>query len=295
VQFCLARQPENLSALDFILFKFNRIEGLTVKTQIKQYIVDAFSDKVFAGNQAAVCLLDEWLPESIMKKITKENNFSETAFAVKEGSSYHLRWFTPAREIELCGHATLASGFVILNFIEPQSDSVSFDTLSGRLTVSRDGDRMTMDFPSYDLKSVPITDDFEKAIGVRPKEVFYGDDMMCVLENEEQVRSVVPNLEVISRLDGVCFHITAPGRDFDCVTRTFAPKCGVVEDPVCGRAHCHVIPYWAGKTGRNELKAYQASERGGVLYCRYAGKRTFLSGNAVLFSESVLHLETAVE
>jgi PhzF family phenazine biosynthesis protein len=262
---------------------------------IRQFNVDAFSDKVFAGNQAAVCILDEWLPDEIMKKITAENNFSETAFAVnKGGDRYHLRWFTPGCEIELCGHATLATAFVIMDILKPGCTKVEFETLSGILTVTKDGDLFTMDFPSNSLKPVPITDDIVKAIGVRPKEVYYGDDMLCVLENEDQVRKVVPNQEIIAKLDGVCFHITAPGRKYDCVTRTFAPKCGVEEDPVCGRAHCHVIPYFAQKEGKNEFKAYQASKRGGELYCRYAGKRTFISGKATLFAELKLHLETVL-
>ncbi|MCH3950703.1 MAG: PhzF family phenazine biosynthesis protein [Acidaminococcus sp.] len=266
-----------------------------MKKIIKQYNVDAFSDTVFAGNQAAVCILDEWLPEDIMKKMTAENNFSETAFAVCEGGDrYHLRWFTPAAEIELCGHATLATAFVIMTILKPECSKVEFDTLSGLLTVTKDGDLFTLDFPSNTLKPVEITEDFVKAIGVKPKEVYLGDDMLCVLDNEDEVRSVVPNQEVIAKLDGVCFHITAPGKDYDCVTRTFAPKCGVYEDPVCGRAHCHVIPYWAKKMGKNDIKAFQASKRGGELYCRYAGDRTYISGKATLFAEVTVHLETVL-
>ncbi len=266
-----------------------------MKKTIIQYNVDAFSDKVFAGNQAAVCVLDAWLPEDIMKKLTGENNFSETAFAVcKGGNRYHLRWFTPAQEVKLCGHATLATAFVIMDILKPGVTKVEFETLSGLLTVTKEGDLFTMDFPSNTLKPVAITEDFEKAIGVRPKEVYFGDDMLCVLENEEQVRNCVPNQAVIAKMDGVCFHITAPGKDYDCVTRTFAPKCGVAEDPVCGRAHCHVIPYWAGKEGKNAFKAFQASKRGGELYCRYAGDRTFISGKATLFAELKVHLETVL-
>lgn len=210
--------------------------------KLDQYVVDAFTDKVFAGNPAAVCVMERWLPEETMQKIAIENNLSETAFTVREGEGYHLRWFTPGGEVELCGHATLATAFVIMTFIEPDLSNVEFSTLSGTLTVKREGELLVMDFPSFELSPVAITEELCEAIGVKPLKVYMGADMVCVLENEAQVKAVVPNLDVISALDGVCFHITAHGKNYDCVTRTFAPKCNVVEDPVCGRGHCHVIP-----------------------------------------------------
>ena len=253
---------------------------------MKQYIVDAFTDKVFAGNPAAVCVMDSWPDERTMQSIAIENNLSETAFAVNNGEAYRLRWFTPGGEVELCGHATLAAAYVITRFYEPEQSVVRFDTLSGRLTVEKHGDLLMMDFPSFQLKPVPITEQMVQALGVTPIEAYYGADMLCILENEEQVRKVHPNQELIRQLDGVCLHITAPGTEYDCVTRSFAPKCGVAEDPVCGRGHCHVIPYWAGRTGKTDFTAYQASMRGGVLYCSYAGKRTVLRGKAALFAES---------
>lgn len=255
----------------------------------KQYIVDAFTDRVFAGNPAAVCVMDSWLDDATMQDIAMENNYSETAFAVRENGRWHLRWFTPGGEVELCGHATMATAYVILNFVEPDAPEVSFDTLSGVLTVSRDGDLLSMDFPSNEMKEVEVTDELEKAIGVSPVKAFYGADMVCVLENEDQVRAVVPDLDVISGIDGVCFHVTARGEKYDCVTRTFAPKCGVVEDPVCGRAHCHVVPLWSEILGKKEIAAYQASERGGELFCRSEGDRTIISGKAALFSEGEIY------
>lgn len=257
---------------------------------MKQYVVDAFTDKVFAGNPAAVCVMDKWLDESTMQSIAIENNLSETAFAVGEGGAYHLRWFTPGGEVELCGHATLATAYVITRFVEPELKTVSFDTLSGRLTVEKQGELLTMDFPAFDLKPVPVTEDMVRALGVRPLEAYFGADMVCVLESEEQVRQVVPDQELIRRMDGVCLHITAPGSAYDCVTRSFAPKCNVAEDPVCGRGHCHVIPYWAGKMGKAEFTAYQASRRGGVLYCRLNGERILISGEAALYSEAEIHV-----
>lgn len=256
---------------------------------MKQYTVDAFTETVFAGNPAAVCIMDKWLSDDTMQKLAIENNLSETAFAVKENGNYHLRWFTPGGEVELCGHATLAIAYVITRFIEPACQKVCFDTLSGCLTVKKRDGLLEMDFPSFRLNPVEITDAAIKAIGVEPVEVYMGGDMVCVLKNEEQIRSVIPNQNVIRELDGTCLHITAQGDSYDCVTRTFAPKCNVAEDPVCGRGHCHVIPLWAKKLGRHEFAAYQASARGGVLYCRYEGERTILSGHAVLFAEAEIY------
>lgn len=256
---------------------------------MKQYIVDAFTDKVFAGNPAAICIMEKWLTDDTMQKIAVENNLSETAFAVKENNNYHLRWFTPGGEVELCGHATLATAYVIFRFAEPDAKKVCFETLSGFLTVIRENEMLTMDFPSFHLKPIKITDALVEAIGVKPIEAYVGDDTVLVLDSEEQVRSVIPNQTIIKGLDGICLHITAKGSDFDCVTRTFAPKCGVAEDPVCGRGHCHVIPLWAEKLKKTEFTAYQASARGGILYCRYAGERIILSGKAALFSEAEIY------
>ena len=253
---------------------------------MRQYVVDAFTDKVFSGNPAAVCVLDRWLEEDLMCKIALENNYSETAFCVREGDEghYHLRWFTPGGEVNLCGHATLATSYVITRFIDPSAREVLFDTLSGLLTVKKEGDLLLMDFPSAHLKPIPVTDAMTEALGVRPVEAYIDDDMVCVLENEEQVRSCVANQELVRGLDGLLVHITARGKDQDCITRSFAPKCNVAEDPVCGRGHCHVIPFWADKLCKTELVAYQASSRGGTLYCRYAGDRISLGGYAALFS-----------
>lgn len=258
---------------------------------MKQYVIDAFTDKVFAGNPAAVCLMDEWLPDETLQKLAIENSLSETAFAVKEAEGRHLRWFTPGGEIELCGHATLAAAFVILRITEPALEEVSFRTLSGVLTVRKDGELLTMDFPAFTLTPVPVTDEMEAAVGVRPLCAYKGADTVLVLPNEAAVRAVRPDLGIISRFEGPCFHITAKGDVYDCVTRTFAPRCGVPEDPVCGRGHCHVVPLWAKELGRDTIRAWQASPRGGALYCRAAGDRVFLGGKAALFSEAVIHFD----
>lgn len=257
---------------------------------MKQYIVDAFTKEIFKGNPAAVCVMESWLSADTMQKIAIENNLSETAFAVKNGTAYHLRWFTPGGEVELCGHATLATAYVILRFIEPELNSVAFDTLSGRLTVEKQGGLLKMDFPSFALTPIPVTEQITLALGATPIEAYRGLDIVCVLENEDQVRQVVPNQEIIRQTDSLCLHITTPGNTYDCVTRTFAPKCNVAEYPVYGRAHCHVIPLWFAKRNQAELTAYQASPRGGVLHCRYAGVRTIISGNAALYSEAEIFI-----
>lgn len=251
---------------------------------MKQYVVDAFSEKVFGGNPAAVCVMDNWLSDEIMMKISRENNLSETAFAVKEGEDYRLRWFTPGGEIDLCGHATLATAYVITKFIEPEITEVHFQTLSGLLVVVRKDDFLEMDFPSYELKKVDVTEAMVEAIGVRPLDVYLGRDLLCVLESEEKVRNLNPNMEKLKALDGLLLHVTAKGKEFDCISRSFAPKLNVPEDPVCGSGHCHIIPLWAERLGKNDLVAYQASSRGGTLYCEYQGDRVKMSGKAVLYS-----------
>ncbi len=253
---------------------------------MKQYVVDAFTDKVFSGNPAAVCVMERWPEDALMQSIATENNLSETAFAVKENGVYRLRWFNPGGEDDMCGHATLATAYVITRFVEPEVTTVAFDTLSGRLTVDNRGELLTMNFPAYPLKPIPVTETMAEALGVKPKAAYFGADTVCVLENEEQLRQVVPNQELIRQMEGLCFHITAPGNAYDCVTRTFAPKCNVAEEPVCGRGHCHVIPYWASQTGKSDFTACQASQRGGILYCRFAGDRVLISGKAAFYSQA---------
>ena len=251
---------------------------------MKQYVVDAFTDQVFHGNQAAVCVLDHWLSEEFMMNITRENNFSETAFTVKEGEKWHLRWFTPGGEIDLCGHATLATAFVLLNYYEKDAQLVVFTTLSGDLIVTRKGELYEMEFPAYDLKKVDVTVAMEDALGASVKEAYIARDLLCVLDNEQTVRDLKPDLEKIKQIDGLLVHVTARGSNEDCVSRSFAPKLSVAEDPVCGSGHCHIIPYWADLLGKDDLVAYQASKRGGTLFCRREGSKIFMAGKAALYS-----------
>lgn len=262
-----------------------------VEHRMKQYVVDAFTASVFHGNQAAVCVLDKWPGEELMMSITRENNFSETAFAVKEGEKYHLRWFTPGGEIDLCGHATLGTAYVLFRFYEHDTDKLVFTTLSGDLIVTKKGELLEMEFPAYDLKPVEVTDAMEEALGVRPGAAYLARDLLCVLDDEQTVRELTPDLEKIRQIDGLLLHVTARGKDEDCVSRSFAPKLAVAEDPVCGSGHCHIIPYWADTLGKNELVAYQASKRGGTLYCRREGSRIFMAGRAALYSIDELFVE----
>ncbi len=255
---------------------------------MKQYIVDAFTNKPFSGNPAAVCVMDSWPSEESMMKLAMENNLSETAFIVKEDKGYHLRWFTPGTEVELCGHATLASSFVILNYYEPESELVQFQTLSGELTVRKRGNLYEMDFPTYELKEIPVTDEMEKAFGIRPiKAVMGGLDLTCVFENEEQIRNMNPNQELLLGIGGRAQNATAAGISSDCVSRSFAPKLSITEDPVCGSAHCQIAVYWANVLGKNTIEAYQASKRGGNLHCELLGNgRIAISGEATLVAVS---------
>ena len=257
---------------------------------MRQYIVDAFTDQIFHGNQAAICIMDQWIPEDLMINRTKENNFSETAFAVREGEKYHLRWFTPGGEIDLCGHATLACAYVLFRFYIPDADKVVFSTLSGELTVKRNGELLEMEFPAYKLEKVPVTKEMTDAIGASPSEAYMGRDLLCVFDDEETVRNLQPDMSKLLDLQGLLLHVTAPGKDTDSVSRSFAPKLNIIEDPVCGSGHCHIAPYWAEKLNKDNIVAYQASKRGGTLYCRMSGEKVILAGKAVLFSECEIHI-----
>ena len=253
-----------------------------------QYIVDAFTDQIFQGNPAAVCVLDSWLPEELMQKIAMENNFAETAFVVPEGESWRLRWFTPEKEFDLCGHATLAAAYVLFRFYRPEAEKIVFTTLSGLLTVLRRDGLLEMNFPAYTPVRVEVSDEMTAALGVRPREAWRARDLLCVLDREDDVVNLRPDMRVVEALGGEICIVTARGRRYDCVSRCFAPGCAVPEDPVTGSAHCLIVPYWARRLGKTELTARQASSRGGTLLCRLAGDRVFLAGQAALYAKSEL-------
>ena len=257
---------------------------------MKQYIVDAFTDTVFHGNQAAVCVLDEWLPDKTMMDIAAENNFSETAFTVKAGEGYDLRWFTPGDEINLCGHATLAAAYVLFNYYEKDTDRIVFHTLSGDLITERHGDGIKMDFPVYSLNKVPVTEEMASAMGAAPKEAYLDRDLLLVYEDEDIIRKMKPDIDKVKQLDGLGVGVTAPGKDYDCVSRFFVPELSIPEDPVTGSAHCMITPYWTKRLGKSSINAFQASKRGGELICELRGDRVIISGKAVIFAVSELML-----
>ncbi|MBJ7896403.1 PhzF family phenazine biosynthesis protein [Bacillus atrophaeus] len=258
---------------------------------MKYYIVDAFAENLFEGNPAGVCIMKEWIPDELMQQIAAENNLSETAFAVKEGESYRLRWFTPADEIDLCGHATLATAYVIANFYESNVEEIKFQTISGELVVVKKGELYEMDFPSRMPKEISLTEEMVEALGVKPVEVHLGRDLMFVLEKEEDVLNASPDFSKLKELpDGLGVSITARSEKYDFVSRAFFPKLNVNEDPVCGSAHCNFIPYWAKNLSKNEMVARQLSKRGGKLYCKFEGDRVKISGSAVLYSIADLQI-----
>lgn len=251
---------------------------------MKQYTVDAFTEELFKGNPAAVCVMDKWISDELMQKIAKENNLSETAFAVKEGECYHLRWFTPNSEIDFCGHATLGTSFVIANYVEPGCKTIRYTTLSGKMSVEVKDGVFVMDFPRYKLNPAEVTSEMADAIGAQPIAAFRDRDLLLVLESEDEVKALKPDQERLAALDGVCIAVTAKSSQYDCVSRVFAPKLNIPEDPVTGSAHCMIAPYWAEKLGKKSITAFQASERSGVLFAEVCGERVKISGKAVLFS-----------
>ncbi|WP_411350092.1 PhzF family phenazine biosynthesis protein [Paenibacillus sp. WLX2291] len=259
---------------------------------MKYYVVDAFATRIFEGNPAGICILDRWISPEQMQQIATENNLSETAFAVKEDEDYRLRWFTPAAEIDLCGHATLATAFVLAQFYEPEAEQFVFRTLSGTLVVKRSEDRYELDFPSRIPEPIAISEDMIQALGVTPSEAYLSRDLMFVLENEEQVRNLTPDFSALKSLpDGLGVNVTARGNEVDFVSRSFFPKLQVNEDPVCGSAHCNFIPFWSQRLNKTEMVARQLSKRGGTLYCTAQGERVKIAGNAVLYAEADLKLD----
>jgi len=259
--------------------------------KIPMYQVDAFAGCVFSGNPAAICPLDDWLSDAQMQSIAAENNLAETAFFVHNGNGYKLRWFTPAVEVDLCGHATLASAFIILNDLTPGERSVSFETKSGTLTVTRDGDLYSLDFPARPPEPCTnVSPTLVPALGREPEVVLAARDYFVVYPSEEELRALRPDMFGLMEIDRFAVIATAPGREADFVSRFFAPAKGVPEDPATGSSHCSLIPYWSKRLGKKKLHAYQVSPRGGELWCEDRGERVTISGKAVRFFEGTIFL-----
>lgn len=253
------------------------------------YQVDAFTDRVFGGNPAAVCPLSEWLADEVLAAIAAENNLSETAFVVPQGDDWELRWFTPTAEVDLCGHATLATAFILFD-AHPDREQLRFQTReAGVVTVRRDGDRLVLDFPSRPAKPVTIPDGLTEALGgVAPQQLRRASKNLAVFEDEATVRSLRPDFRYIAEMDGDGLIVTAPGDEVDFVSRYFAPHVGIDEDPVTGSAHCTLTPYWAERLDERRLSARQVSTRGGTLHCTLVGDRVEIGGQAVLYLEGTI-------
>jgi PhzF family phenazine biosynthesis protein len=255
------------------------------------YQVDAFvTGRPFSGNPAAVCPLEAWLPDAAMQSIAAQNNLSETAFFVPEGDGYRLRWFTPAIEVDLCGHATLASAFVIFRFLAPQRRAVMFQTQqAGPLTVTRDGELLALDFPSRPPTPCRMPERLAAALGRSPSAVLAARDYLAIYDTEDDVAALTPDFAAFAALDRFAVIAAAPGiNGVDFVSRFFAPAAGVPEDPVTGSAHCTLIPYWAGRLGKTRLEARQLSRRGGALSCALRGDRVTIAGRASLYLEGTI-------
>lgn len=260
---------------------------------MKIYQIDAFADKVFSGNPASVCPLDEWLSDEIMLKIAEENNLAETAFYVKEDNNYQIRWFTPTTEVDLCGHATLATAFVLFNHENHQGNTIHFfSPRSGALSVSKEADFLTLNFPTDTFSQIELSNEILQCFDQKPKIAFKGKtDFMLVFDNENQIQNLKPSFDKIVKLVGRGVIVTAKGDKVDFVSRFFSPQTGVNEDHVTGSTHTTLIPFWSNKLNKTELTAVQLSERKGYLRCKYLNDRIEISGQGKLYLKGEIYLE----
>jgi PhzF family phenazine biosynthesis protein len=259
------------------------------------YQVDAFTSRLFGGNPAAVCPLDRFLEDAVLQAIAAENNLAETAFIVPiEPGNYHLRWFTPAVEVPLCGHATLAAAYVISHQLDTARGHVRFQTLSGELTVTRDGDLFTLDFPVRPATPSEPRPDLVAALGATPEALFTGAFEMAVFSTEGEIRALQPDMRALKAIPHFALIATAPGDEVDFVSRFFAPGAGIDEDPVTGSAHCMLAPYWAERLGKSKLTARQISPRGGDLWCETKGDRVLIAGHGVMYLEGTIDVPEVI-
>jgi|SRR5271165_20093 len=261
--------------------------------KIPIYQVDAFSNHTFAGNPAAVCPLNQWLPDQTLQAIAAENNLPETAFFVRSGDHYELRWFTPAVEVDLCGHATLASGWVLFHELHEPGERITFQTKSGSLTVAKRGELLALNFPARPPAPVQAHPGLVEALGGKPEIVLAARDYLVVYPHASDVKTLQPDMVGLSKVDKFAVIVTAPGETCDFVSRFFAPAQGIPEDPVTGSAHCTLIPYWAKRLNKDVLHARQLSKRGGELYCQMLGDRVEIAGRSVLFLKGEISLSSS--
>ena len=259
--------------------------------KLKLFQVDAFAENVFSGNPAAVVPLSKWLPDERMQNIAKENNLSETAFFIPSGNGFQIRWFTPVAEVNLCGHATLASAHVIFNHLDYSQPEISFQSKSGILKVTKEGEILELDFPSSPVKETDLPENVEKLFGIKPEKCFNGrEDIMFTFANENEVLDLKPDFHLIKSIETRGIIATSLSNNYDFVSRFFAPAQGIDEDPVTGSAHTMLVPYWAKTLGKNELTAKQISSRGGLLHCKNHGKRVKIGGKAITYLTGEIHI-----
>lgn len=260
--------------------------------EILLYQVDAFTDHLFGGNPAGVCPLKEWIPGEIMQKIATENNLSETAFFVPENDGFRIRWFTPKVEVDLCGHATLATGHVLFNHLHHPEDHLRLESRSGLLMVKRDQDYLILDFPAADFTKVDPPEKLKVALGKDPLEVYCSTDYLVLYSSEKDITTLQPDFQLLSQLNIRGVIVTAPGNEVDFVSRFFAPAVGINEDPVTGSAHTVLTPFWSKKLNKNHLTALQLSERKGKLICNYLGDRVEIKGKAITYMSGMIYLDS---
>jgi len=260
--------------------------------EISLYQIDAFASKLFEGNPAAVCPLDEWLPDNTMQSIAEENNLSETAFFVPKANGFHIRWFTPKSEVDLCGHATLATAYVLFDILGYKRDKIEFDSRSGLLLVTKDNERIVMDFPAQPPVLCDIPKEIIKAFDIAPIECLKSEDFIVVFEREIDIESAKPDLGQLTKLDLRGVIITAKSSRYDFIARFFAPKYGIAEDPVTGSAYTQLAPYWASKIGSKRFSVKQVSSRGGELTCEIVDDRVLISGKAIKYLEGKINIKT---
>ncbi|MBN1154982.1 PhzF family phenazine biosynthesis protein [candidate division KSB1 bacterium] len=258
--------------------------------KIQCFQIDAFTDRVFKGNPAAVCPLEQWLDDDVLQAIAMENNLSETAYFVPHEDHYHIRWFTPTHEVPLCGHATLAASFVIFNYLDNDVDELKFSSASGFLYVNKMDDMLQLNFPTSRMQRINPSNTLVQSFPLEADEVYRSDEYLLVFSSEKQIKDMQPDFDKIKLLDLDGVIITAPGETVDFVSRFFAPKIGIDEDPVTGSAHRILTPYWSQRLNKTHLIAHQVSKRGGVIYCTDAGDRTLIAGKAVEFMRGTIDL-----
>lgn len=252
--------------------------------------IDAFAENIFEGNPAAVVPLEAWLPDDVLQSIAQENNLSETAYFIKDAQNYHIRWFTPTVEVDLCGHATLAAAHVIFEILNLQKDKVVFHSKSGALKVTKKGDLIELDFPVSVIEKCKVPSEITRAFGKEPREVWKADDYIAVYESKADILSLSPDLSILSELECRGVIATSRGEKTDFVSRFFAPRYGINEDPVTGSAHCELMPYWVKVLGKEKLSAAQLSKRGGKLQCELIDNRVLIAGKAVTYLEGSIEI-----